>query len=84
MLIARGFGSVVKHSTADPRIASSIPLPPTKILIVYVIILESPESRLGPISIRAISMHKIESREISYRKNISKQYWLAMNGKPKT
>ena len=39
--------------------------------------LESPESRLGPISIQAISMHKIESREISNRKYISKQYWTA-------
>ena len=28
---ARGFGSVVKHSTDDPGIASSIPLSPTKI-----------------------------------------------------
>ena len=28
---ARGFGLVVKHSTADPGIASSIPLTPTKI-----------------------------------------------------
>ena len=28
---ARGFGSVVKQSTADPGIASSIPLTPTKI-----------------------------------------------------
>jgi len=26
-----GFGTVVKHSTADPGIASSIPLTPTKI-----------------------------------------------------
>jgi len=28
---ARGFGLVVKHSTADPGIASSIPLTPTEI-----------------------------------------------------
>jgi len=28
--IARDFGSVVKHLTADPGIASSIPLTPTK------------------------------------------------------
>ena len=31
--LARGFGTVVKHSTADPGIASSIsPLTPTKIV----------------------------------------------------
>ena len=29
--LAKGFGSVVKHSTADPGIASSVPLTPTKI-----------------------------------------------------
>jgi len=29
--IARGFGSLVKHLTADPGIASSIPFTPTKI-----------------------------------------------------
>ena len=29
--LARGLGSVMKHSTADPGIASSIPLTPTKI-----------------------------------------------------
>jgi len=28
--VARGFGSVVKHLTADSEIASSIPLTPTK------------------------------------------------------
>jgi len=27
---SEGFGSVVKHSTADPGISSSIPLTPTK------------------------------------------------------
>ena len=31
----------------------------------------------GSQSIQAISMHKIESREISNRKYISKQYWTA-------
>jgi len=40
--------------------------------VVYVIISESPETRLVPISIRAISMHKKESREISNRKYLSK------------
>ena len=29
------------------------------------------------------SPHKIESREISNRKYFSKQYWLAVHGKPK-
>jgi len=29
--LARGLGSVVKHLTTDPGIASSIPLTPTKI-----------------------------------------------------
>ena len=55
-------------------IGTTRPLPFSKCSVVYVIILESPESRLGPISIRANSMHKIESREISNRKFISKQY----------
>ena len=29
--VAKGFGSVVKHLTADPEIASPTPLTPTKI-----------------------------------------------------
>ena len=38
--VARGFGSVVKHSTADPGIATSIPLTPTKIIKrIYVLVL---------------------------------------------
>jgi len=41
-------------------------------IVVYVVISESPETRLVPISIRAINMHKIESREISNRKYLSK------------
>jgi len=40
--------------------------------VVYVIISESPETRLVHISIQAISMHKIESWEISNRKYLSK------------
>ena len=47
-------------------------LPSSKCSVVYVIILELPETRLVPISIRAISMHKIESRESSNRKYLSK------------
>jgi len=47
-------------------------IPANKCSVVYVIISESPETRLVPISIRAISKHKIESREISNRKNLSK------------
>jgi len=68
----------------------------------------SPETRLVSISVRAISMHRTESRDISNRKYLSKtilacrerqakkkagklqtgstipkQYWLAVNGKPK-
>ena len=39
-------------------------LPSSKWSVVYLIILKSPETRLVPISIRKISMHKIESREI--------------------
>ena len=53
----------------------------SKCSVVYLIISESPESRLVPISIRAISMHKIESREISNRKYLSKTI---LNGKPQT
>ena len=48
------------------------PLPSSKCSVVYVIILESPKTRLVPISIRAISMHRIESRDISNRKYLSK------------
>ena len=40
--------------------------------VVYVIISKSPETRLIPISVRAISMHKTESRETSNRKYLSK------------
>ena len=40
--------------------------------VVYVLISELPETRLVPISIWAISMHKIESRENSNRKYHSK------------
>jgi len=40
-----------------------------KCSVVYVIISESPETRLAPISIR---MHKVESRETSNRKYLSK------------
>ena len=41
-------------------------------MLIYVIISESPETRLVPISIRAISMHKIESMECSNRKYLFK------------
>jgi len=44
----------------------------SKCSVVYVIISESPETRWVSISIRAISMHKIESREISNRIYLSK------------
>ena len=47
-------------------------IPSSKRSVVYVIISESPETRLVTISIRAISMHKIESREISNRTYLSK------------
>jgi len=47
-------------------------LPSSKCSVVYVIISESPETRLVPISIPAISMHKIESRDISNREYLSK------------
>ena len=40
--------------------------------LVYVITQESPETRLVPFSIRAISMHIIESRGITNRKYLSK------------
>jgi len=56
-----------KHSAKTTR-----PLPSSKCSVVYVIISESPETRLVAISVRAISMHKIESREISNRKYLSK------------
>jgi len=44
----------------------------SKCSVVYVIISKSPDTRLVPISIRAISMHKIESRDILNRKYLSK------------
>ena len=47
-------------------------IPSSKCSVVYVIISESPETRLVHISIQAISMHTIESREISNRKYLSK------------
>jgi len=53
-------------------IGTTRPLPSSKCSVVYVIISESPEARLVSISIRAISMHKIESREISNWKYLSK------------
>ena len=49
-----------------------MPLPSSICSVVYVTISESPETRLVPIFIREISMHKIESREISNRKYLSK------------
>ena len=54
------------HSRNNSAITSS------KCSLVYVIISESPETRLVPFSIRAISMHIIESRGISNRKYLSK------------
>jgi len=53
-------------------IGTTRPLPSNKSSVVYVIISESTETWLVSISIRAISMHKIESREISNRKYLSK------------
>ena len=53
-------------------IGTTRPLPSSKCSVVYVKISEWPEARLVPISIRAISMHKIESRESSNRKYLSK------------
>jgi len=48
LLRARGFGSVVKHSTADPGIASSIPLTPTKITKRrYVLVLPRKNTRVS-------------------------------------
>jgi len=63
-------------------IGTTRPLPSSKCSVVYVVISESPETRLVPISIRAISMHKKESMTISNRKYLSKTYGL--NGKPIT
>ena len=50
-------------------IGTTQPLPSRKCSVVYVIISESPETRLVPISIR---MHKVESRETSNQKYLSK------------
>jgi len=64
-------------------IGTTRPLPSNKCSVVYVIISESPETRLVPISIRAISMHKIETVKFQTGNTFPKQYWLAVNGKPK-
>jgi len=53
-------------------IGTTRPSPSSKCSVVYVIISESHETRLVPISIRAISINKIESRDISNRKYFSK------------
>jgi len=72
------------HSAKNSIIGTTRPLPSSKCSVVYVIISESPETRLVPISIRAISMHKTESGKFQTGNTFPKQYWLAVNGKPKT